>query len=124
MADTCEKCGEDYTCRRCACMRGDPDPSPQPGVSDGCGVAVNRKQGAHPEYEYHEPMHSCEQFKCETGKWFPEAEAAALVAVGEAVLSMPELDDETMARRGVLLQEWIDRVIAAGELLDAARSPA
>lgn len=21
MADTCEKCGEDYTCRLCACMR-------------------------------------------------------------------------------------------------------
>lgn len=87
-----------------------PDPSPQPGVSDGCGVAVvQMPQGT---------FERTASWERTTHRAFPEDVAAALVRVARAAEVYARVDDY-----GNCPNEW-DEMSSALRQLDAARSPA
>lgn len=91
-----------------------PDPTPQPGVSDGCGVAIVRVS----EHWYYDKAYYSRGKPTPTHRAFPEAEAAALVRVARAAEVYARVDDY-----GNCPNEW-DEMSSALRQLDAARSPA
>jgi hypothetical protein len=97
MSDRCEKCGEDFTTRRCRCMRGETVSRIQNIYAPGPGLPQD-----------------------EPGRWYPEAEAAALEAVAEAAVALDEAERSKLDD----LHEWMRGYRALREAvaaLDAAR---